>query len=102
MHKTGRLMMAVAVCVAMETAVTVYASDKTTSPAPVTTTIKHQTLCPIMGGEINKSFFVDTDGKRIYVCCGMCVNTVKKDPAKYVKLLEAEGITLDKATPAKP
>ena len=31
----------------------------------------------------------------------MCLPTVKKDPAKYVKKLEAEGITLDKAEPVK-
>lgn len=63
--------------------------------------VKTQTLCPVMGGPINKKLYVDYDGKRIYVCCKGCIATVKKDPAKYVKQLESEGITLDKAEPAK-
>ena len=68
--------------------------------------VKKQTLCPVMGGEINKALFVDYEGKRVYVCCKMCVAEMKKDPAKYIKKLEAEGITLDKtpkaATPDAP
>lgn len=63
--------------------------------------VKPQTKCPVMGGAIDKSKFVDFDGKRIYVCCGGCIATIKKDPAKYVKQLEAEGITLDKAATPK-
>jgi len=34
--------------------------------------------------------------KRIYVCCPMCIAPVKKDPATYIKKMEAEGITLEK------
>ena len=55
-----------------------------------------QTTCPVMGGEINKSLYVDYDGKRIYVCCPGCVDVLKGDPAKYVKQLEDAGITLEK------
>jgi len=96
-------MVVAAVCWSTETAVSVYASDATTPPAPAPVTqVKPQTLCPVMGNPIDKNFFVDSDGKRIYVCCGMCLSTVKKNPAQFVKQLEAEGITLDKATPAKP
>ena len=72
------------------------------APADAKTTeqaVKKQTLCPVMGGEVNKKLFVDYQGKRIYVCCKGCIETVKKDPAKYVAQLEKEGITLDK-TPA--
>jgi YHS domain-containing protein len=57
-----------------------------------------QTTCPVMGGKIDKSLYVDADGKRIYVCCQGCVGTIKADPAKYIKALEAKGVTLD-ATP---
>jgi hypothetical protein len=45
---------------------------------------------------------VDYDGKRIYVCCRGCIGVVKKDPAKYIALLEKEGITLDKVPVASP
>lgn len=59
-----------------------------------------QKMCPVMGGKIDKKLFVDADGKRIYVCCSGCIAEVKKDPAKYIKMLEDQGITLDK-TPVK-
>ncbi|MBN1256504.1 MAG: hypothetical protein JXA52_02225 [Planctomycetes bacterium] len=59
-----------------------------------TEAITPQTTCPVMGGGINKSLSVDHEGKRIYVCCPGCIEVVKKDPAKYIKQLEDEGITL--------
>lgn len=62
--------------------------------------VVHQTMCPVMGNAIDKKLFVDFEGKRIYVCCAGCLETVKKDPAKYIKEMEAQGITLFKA-PAK-
>ena len=55
-----------------------------------------QTVCPVMGGKINKTSFVDYDGKRIYMCCAGCEGLLKKDPAKYIKKLEDAGVTLDK------
>ena len=57
---------------------------------------KAQTKCPIMGGDIDKSVFADHDGKRVYFCCKGCPEKFKKDPAKYIKQLEDEGVTLDK------
>jgi YHS domain-containing protein len=53
------------------------------------------------GSEIDKRLFVDYQGKRIYVCCRSCVRILKADPAKYVALMEAEGITLDKTPDVK-
>ncbi len=61
---------------------------------------KSQTTCPVMGGKINKAQYADVQGKRIYVCCAGCVAKIKADPDKYIKQLEAEGITLEKV-PAK-
>ena len=71
--------------------VTVRGEDK----APET---KPQTTCPVMGGKINKDLHVDHEGRRIYVCCPGCFPKLKADPAKYIRKLEAEGITLAKAT----
>jgi len=51
-----------------------------------------------MGGEINKKLYVDADGKRIYACCAGCVEKIKANPQKYIKQLEDQGITLEKAT----
>jgi YHS domain-containing protein len=61
--------------------------------------MKAQTVCPVMGGKINKSLFVDVEGKRIYICCKGCEGAIKKDPAKYIKKMEADGVTLE-AVPA--
>ena len=60
-------------------------------------TIKPQTVCPVMGGAIDKNLYVDHQGRRIFVCCKMCIQEVQKDPAKYVKQLEEQGITLERS-----
>jgi hypothetical protein len=62
--------------------------------------VKKQTICPVMGGEVNKNLFVDVNGKRIYVCCGGCIATVKKDPAKYIAQMEKDGVVLEKSPAA--
>jgi YHS domain-containing protein len=46
-----------------------------------------QKTCPVMGGAIDKSLFVEYEGRRIYVCCNGCVETVRQNPAKYAKEL---------------
>lgn len=65
-------------------------------------TVKKQTVCPVMGGAVNTNLYVDYDGKRIYVCCKDCIETVKKDPVKYIRELEAAGVTLYKAQTTCP
>lgn len=70
-----------------------------TAPAAAATTapVKAQATCPVMGGKIDKALFCDVEGKRVYVCCAGCIKSIKKDPAKYIKILEDQGVTLDKA-----
>lgn len=51
-----------------------------------------QTVCPVMGGEINKEVFVDHEGSRIYFCCQACVDTFKKDPDTYLKKMKDAGV----------
>ena len=68
---------------------TTQASD-TIKPAPKKALVP-QTTCPVMGNAIDKSQYVDYKGKRIYVCCGGCIDAVKKDPETYIKKLEAMG-----------
>ena len=53
---------------------------------------KDQTVCPVMGAKINKEIFADHEGKRVYFCCAMCIDTFKKDPEKYLKKMKEEGI----------
>ncbi|HRR29420.1 MAG TPA: hypothetical protein P5270_08680, partial [Victivallales bacterium] len=57
---------------------------------------KCQTICPVMGGKINKNYYVDTDEGRVYFCCPGCVSTFKKDQAKYLEKLKNEGVQLEK------
>lgn len=52
-----------------------------------------QTNCPVMSGKIDEKYFVDYQGKRIYFCCSGCVAEFNKDPEKYLKKMEAAGIT---------
>lgn len=57
---------------------------------------KAQTTCPVMGGPVNKSVYTDYKGKRVYFCCNACPEPFKKDPDKYIKKMESEGIELEK------
>ena len=61
-------------------------------PAPQAAT---QAKCPVLGGDINKQVYVDYKGKRIYFCCSGCDTEFKKDPEKYMKKLEEQGVTLE-------
>ena len=80
-----------AACVIAET------TEATAPAAGTAAVVKSQTTCPVMkGNPVNKTLFVDYEGKRIYVCCADCIKEITANPAKYVKQLEAEGITLDK------
>jgi YHS domain-containing protein len=58
---------------------------------------KAQTTCPVLGGTIDKNVYVDYNGKRIYFCCTGCDTEFKKDPEKYMKKLEEQGVTLEPA-----
>jgi YHS domain-containing protein len=69
--------------------------DSAAQPKAQTTVkqLKPQSTCPVMGGDIDKSLYVDYKGKRIYVCCEGCVAKLKKNPEKYLKKLEKMGQT---------
>ena len=96
-----RVTLLASVLVALMAVGVVSAKDAATEAKATEQTVKKQTNCPVMGGEVNKHLFVDFEGKRIYVCCKGCIAAVKKDPAKYIAQLEKEGITLDKAPAAE-
>lgn len=44
-----------------------------------------QTICPVMGGAVDKEIFTDYKGKRVYFCCPGCIDEFNKDPEKYIK-----------------
>lgn len=47
--------------------------------------------CPVMGGQVNPALFYEYKGKKIYVCCQGCIETIKADPEKYLKLAYPNG-----------
>ena len=55
-----------------------------------------QSDCPVMGGKIDKKVYADYKGKRIYFCCTGCVDEFKKDPEKFMKKMQSQGIDLEK------
>jgi YHS domain-containing protein len=57
--------------------------------------LKPQTVCPVMGGKINRTQFADVKGKRIYVCCPGCIRAIESQPDKYIEKLESRGVTMD-------
>ncbi len=59
--------------------------EKTENAAP-------QTLCPVMGGAINKQFYADHEGQRVYFCCPSCKEPFMKEPEKYLEKMRAAGI----------
>ena len=68
-------------------------------PAPAQA--KAQTTCPVLGGNIDKNVYADYQGKRIYFCCKGCDVEFKKNPEKYLKKLEDEGVTPEAAPPGE-
>ncbi|MEA2069522.1 MAG: efflux RND transporter periplasmic adaptor subunit, partial [Verrucomicrobiota bacterium] len=59
-------------------------------------TPRPQTLCPVMGGAINKDVFTDYNGMRIYFCCGGCDGAFLEDPEKYLRQMTAENVEPEK------
>ncbi len=77
----------------------IHATEKGSVQEPAKKT-SEQTICPVMGGKIDKSLYVDSQGKRIYVCCKSCIDKFKKEPEKYLKKLESAGVVPER-TPTK-
>ena len=68
---------------------------------------KQQTTCPVMGDKIpclilNKSIYLDYEEKRIYFCSMNCLLKFKKDPERYIKKLEGQGVIFEKNFSTNP
>jgi YHS domain-containing protein len=55
---------------------------KTTAPVA-----GEQTICPVMGGAIDKNIFVEYKGKKVYFCCEGCKEKFLEEPEKYLAKL---------------
>jgi YHS domain-containing protein len=62
---------------------------------------KPQTLCPVLGGNIDQKVYTDHQGNRIYFCCQGCDAEFRQNPEKYMKKLQEQGVTLEKSPAAK-
>lgn len=49
-------------------------------------------ICPVTGVKINEKIkaTVEYEGKIYNFCCAMCIDEFKKDPQKYIKIVEEE------------
>jgi YHS domain-containing protein len=48
-----------------------------------------QTTCPVSGAELKKKeVALDFEGRRVYFCCEGCVSAFKKDPQKYLTMID--------------
>ncbi len=44
-----------------------------------------QTMCPVLdGNKIDKTVFVEYQGKKVYFCCADCKAKFEADPQKYI------------------
>lgn len=57
--------------------------------------LKNQTVCPVMGGKIDSTVYTDIQGQRVYHCCPMCSDKLKKDPDTYFKKVAVEGVLFE-------
>src|ERR1043166_5599340 len=77
------------------TTVTALADDATKeAPKP-----DKLTTCPVSGdklGEMGKPYVFEYKGREVKLCCPDCKKDFEKDPAKYMKKIEAADKTADK------
>src|SRR5262249_46364311 len=69
------------------TALVANAEDKKAPPTP-----DKLTTCPVSGdklGEMDKPFVFEYKGHEVKLCCKDCKKDFDKDPAKYMKKIEA-------------
>lgn len=61
-------------------------------------------ICPVSGEKINPEMkaVYEHEGKTYNFCCGMCIEEFKKDPAKYIAIVDKELKEADTTTSASP
>jgi YHS domain-containing protein len=68
-------------------AITATAEDKKPAPTP-----DKLTTCPVSGdklGEMGKPYVFEYKGREVKLCCPDCKKDFEKEPAKYLKKIEA-------------
>jgi YHS domain-containing protein len=62
-------------------------SDTVPEVTDVAAVVGEQTMCPVMGGTIDKNVFVEYKGKKVYFCCPGCKDKFEAEPEKYLAKL---------------
>ena len=62
-------------------------ADDAVKTADAVAEVVEQTMCPVMGGVIDKNIFTVYKGKKVYFCCAGCDAKFKADPEKYLSKL---------------
>jgi YHS domain-containing protein len=74
-------------------------SDEHAGRGDAAKTSMKQTLCPVMGNEINPDVFIEYKGVKIYFCCWGCDDKFLADPERYIpKLPESVQEKIAKAS----
>jgi YHS domain-containing protein len=85
--KSFQMFLAMGAALFALTAITATAEDK--KPAPIPDKL---TTCPVSGdklGEMDKPFVFEYKGREVKLCCKDCKKDFDKDPAKFMKKIEA-------------
>ena len=77
--------------------------SETNKAQNATANVEETMVCPVMPDKkIDKKFFVDHEGMRIYLCCDTCVSVFKKNPERYIQKAYELGITFEKVSGKAP
>ena len=73
---------------------------KTSSEKPAAVNVGNN-ICPVSGEKVGQGGMepatYEYEGKIYNFCCQMCITSFKKDPQKYIKIIEEELKSKDKA-----
>ena len=61
------------------------------------TPVGPQEYCPVSDEVIDKKISIDHEGEKIYFCCKKCRSAFRKNPEKYPKKIEAQGVAVKEA-----
>jgi YHS domain-containing protein len=54
-----------------------------------------QKICPVMEAPIDKKYYTEYNGKKVYFCCPACKEQFEKEPGKYLLKLPQFGKELE-------
>jgi YHS domain-containing protein len=91
------IMFAVIIALAVAAPTALYAEEKieTEKKAEIPEGFNAQTTCPVMGGKITSTSFIDYQGQRVYFCCPGCEGSFLADPEKYFEAAAKDKILFE-------